>query len=266
MQQSMPNNPIALITGASSGIGAETALLLASKGMHVILAARRTDRLTQLSKTIEKASGKATVLQTDLTVEAERLNLFSKLSESNLLPDILVNNAGIAWYGYFNEMPWDIARDILNLNVVAPTHLMQLFLPSMHQKKYGRIINIGSIAGKLPEQGIAVYSASKSYLDSVTTSTYRDLRRSGVTVSILRAGPVKTEFFDAARSLKNGGSVPAERMAISADRVARKVWSLIAHPRRVAYIPFYLALSPLLEILFSPIIDQLGPLLLRRRR
>lgn len=125
----MPNNPIALITGASSGIGAETALLLASKGMHVILAARRTDRLTQLSKTIEKASGKATVLQTDLTVEAERLNLFSKLSESNLLPDILVNNAGIAWYGYFNEMPWDIARDILNLNVVAPTHLMQLFLP-----------------------------------------------------------------------------------------------------------------------------------------
>jgi short-subunit dehydrogenase len=143
---------------------------------------------------------------------------------------------------------------------------MQLFLPTMLQKKFGRIINVGSIAGKLPEQGIAVYSASKGYLDSITTSIYRDLRHSGVIVSILRAGPVKTEFFDAARNLKNGGSVPAERFAISADRVARKIWNLLIHPRRVAYVPFFLAVSPLLEILFSPVIDQVGPLLLRRRK
>ncbi len=266
MQPTLKNEPVALITGASSGIGAKTALLLASKGMHVILVARRADRLNQLSKIISEDSGMATVVKADLTIEAERIKLFNYLSENNLLPDILINNAGIAWYGYFNEMPWNIARDILNLNIVAPTHLMQLFLPSMIQNKYGRVINIGSIAGKLPEQGIAVYSGSKSFLDSMTTSVHRDLRRSGVSVSVLRAGPVKTEFFDAARSLEKGKSVPAEKLAISSDRVARKVWSLIIHPRRVAYVPFYMAVSPLLEILFSNLIDLLGPLLLRRNK
>ncbi len=145
-------------------------------------------------------------------------------------------------------------------------HLMRLFLPSMKKKQYGRIINVGSIAGKLPEQGIAIYSSYKSFLDSVTTSVHRELRRSGVCVSILRAGPVKTEFFDTARGLENGGSIPAEKLAISSTRVANKIWGLINRPRRVAYVPFYLSISPLLEILFSWIIDLLGPLLLRQRK
>lgn len=266
MHQSSSNQKIALITGASSGIGASTALLLAEKDIHVILAARRFDRLQELEKRISSHSGKVTIYQVDLSVEQERLKLHDWLEQQNLLPDILVNNAGLAWYGYFHEMPWKIARDIIELNITAPAHLMRLFLPSMIKKQYGRIINVGSIVGKLPEQGIAIYSSSKSYLDSVTTSVYRELRNTGVNVSVLRAGAVKTEFFDTARGLENGRSIPAEKLAISPNLAARKIWSLIKFPRRVAYVPFYLLVSPLLEILFSWVIDLLGPLLLYRRK
>jgi len=266
MQQSSSNLKVALITGASSGIGAAAALLLASKGIHVILTARRLDRLQELQNEISIHSGNATVYQVDLSVEQEREKLYHWLDQQNLLPDILINNAGLAWYGYFHEMPWQIARDIIELNITAPAHLMRLFLPSMINKHYGRIINIGSIAGKLPEQGIAIYSSSKSYLDSITTVVHRELRNTGVCVSVLRAGPVKTEFFDTARGLENGGSIPAEKLAIPSSRVANKIWTLVKRPRRVAYVPFYLVASPLLEILFSWIIDLLGPLLLRKQK
>lgn len=254
---------IALITGASSGIGAATALLLAGKGIHVILAARRLERLQQLEESITAAGGRSTVFQVDLSQESERLRLHETLTKQGLVPDILVNNAGFAWYGYFYQMPWSISRNIIDLNIVATTHLSLLFLPYMVNRKYGRIINIGSIAGKLPEQGIAVYSASKSYIDAFSTSIHRDLKHSGVDVTIIRAGPVKTEFFETARNLQNGGSVPAERFAIPASIVADAVWRAVRHPRRVSYVPIYMFLSPLLEVFFSRIIDQVGPLLLK---
>lgn len=266
MRATTYNNKIALVTGASSGIGASTSLLLARKGIHVVLTARRVERLEQLKTEINTINGSATVIQADLSSESDRNLLYESLLKLNLLPDILINNAGLAWYGYFHEMPWNVASDIVKLNIEASTHLTLLFLPHMLERKYGRIINIGSIAGKMPEQGIAVYSASKAYLDAFTTSIHRDLKGSGVSVSVLRAGPVKTEFFTTARSLQNGGSIPAERFAITVDRVSAAIWRLVQHPRRVIYVPFYLALSPLLELLFSAIIDQLGPLLLNQRK
>ena len=260
------NDKIALITGASSGIGEAAALYFARAGLHVILTARRIDRLRDIESRINLLGGKATTVMADLSIESERLRLFDTLLEKNLMPDILVNNAGLAWYGYTQEMPWAIAQDIINLNIEAVTHLSLLFLPSMIKKKFGRVINIGSIAGKLPEQGIAVYSASKAYLDAFTTSSHRDLKRTGVSVTVVRAGPVKTEFFDTARSLENGGSVPAERFAISAEIVAKAIWSAVKRPKRVIYVPFYLVFSPLLEFFFSHIIDQVGPLLLKSRK
>lgn len=265
----MKKNPLAnknaLITGASSGIGAVIARAFAANGAHVIIVARRLERLLDLENEITLNSGSVTVLNCDLSVESERLELFRTLEKKGLMPDILVNNAGLAWYGFFHTMPWEIATNILRLNIEAASHLARLFLPSMIKQRYGRIINIGSIAGKLPEQGIAVYSASKSYLDSFSTVLYRELRGTGVTSSVIRAGPVKTEFFDVARSQENGGSVPAEKFAVSSDLVALAALKLVLHPRRVKYVPFYTAFSPLLEVFFSGLIDLVGPLLLKRK-
>jgi len=255
----------ALITGASSGIGASTALLLAEKGIQVILTARRTDRLNQLTEKILASGGRAIPFPFDLTLESDRIALYAALLRQDLLPDILINNAGSAWYGYFHEMPWQVAQDILNLNISATTHLTTLFLPHMVSNGFGRIINVGSIAGKLPEQGIALYSASKAYLDAFSKVLHRELKGTGVIASVLRAGPVKTEFFDTAKNLEKGDTIPAEKLAIPVELVSRAIWHLLLHPKRVKYVPAFMRISPLLEYLFSGVIDQLGPLLLRNR-
>jgi uncharacterized protein len=255
-----------LITGASSGIGAKTAEFLASKGFTVLLVARRKEKLAALVETIQKRGGKAYFFEADLSIEQARIDLIDRLLKENHQPDILINNAGFGWYGHYETMNWQTGRDLIGINIEAVAHLTHLVLPGMLQRGYGHIINIGSVAGKLPEQGIALYSSSKAFLDSFTTSLYRELRGSPVTVSVARLGPIKTEFFDAARSLKNGGNVPAEKMAIPAEVVARGIYRLIAHPHKVVYIPWYLFVSPLLEIFFSGIIDLVGPLLLGKKK
>lgn len=259
-----PNN--ILITGASSGIGAVTAEYLAMKGYPVVLVARRKEKLVELVNRIVRSGGNADYVEADLTDESQRLALFATLQERNLLPDILINNAGFGWYGHFETMNWTTARDLIRVNIEAVAHLTHLFLPSMLARGRGHIINVGSVAGKLPEQGIALYSSSKAFLDAFTSCIYRELRGTCVTTSVVRLGPIKTEFFDAARKHENGGNVPAEKLAIPAARVAKGIYRLIIHPRKVVYIPWYLVMSPLLELLFSGIIDLLGPLLLGKKQ
>ncbi len=257
---------IVLITGASSGIGAKTAEFLASKGFTVLLVARRKEKLSALVETIRQQGGKAYFFEADLSIEQARIDLIERLRKEDLMPDILINNAGFGWYGHYETMTWQTGRDLIAINIEAVAHLSHLVLPGMLHRGFGHIINIGSVAGKLPEQGIALYSSSKAFLDAFTTSLYRELRGSPVTVSVARLGPIKTEFFDAARSHKNGGNVPAEKMAIPAEVVARGIHRLIRHPRKVVYIPWYLFISPLLETFFSGILDLVGPLLLGKKK
>lgn len=259
-------NKIALVTGASSGIGALTSEFLATQGLQVILVARREEKLREIASQITAAGGKAIFRVCDLTVDADRISLFNNLNLDGLLPDILVNNAGIGWYGYFHDMPWEVVRELLSLNIEATSHLTLLFIPHMRASGYGHIVNIGSVAGKLPEQGVAVYASSKSFLDSFTTSLYRELAGTNVHVSVLRAGPIKTEFFAAARKLENGGNVPAEKLATSAIAVSDAIWWLLRRPRKVVYVPAWMILSPLLEYLFEWAVDLVGPLLLKKKQ
>lgn len=259
------NNKVALITGASSGIGASTARVLSGHGITVVLVARRLEKLEKVAESIRLAGGKAYVFTADLSSETERARLIQTVIEQVGVPDILVNNAGIGWYGFFNQMPWGLAKEMIQLNIESVTHLTLLLLPMMLQKPKARIINIGSIIGKLPEQGVALYSASKVYIDNFTKSVYRELRGTQVSISVVRPGPVKTEFFDRSEEYENGGRIPAEKMAVSSDLVGKGVWSLIQRPRRYLYIPFYVALSVFLEPLFSWAIDLVGPILLKYR-
>jgi short-subunit dehydrogenase len=255
---------LALITGASGGIGESVSRALAQRGIRVILVARRTERLDMVASDISQSGGQAYVYQTDLTNPSERASLSEKILHDQGIPEILINNAGMGWYGFFSKMPWEVARDLIELNISSTTHLTSLFLPHMLTLTKARIINIGSIAGKLPEQGIALYSASKAYLDTFTKSLSRELRGTQTSISVLRAGPVKTDFFNRAFELPAGGRIPGEFFAVPPERVSQSVWRLIQFPSRYAYVPGYLSFSPLLEILFSWVIDLVGPILLRR--
>jgi short-subunit dehydrogenase len=252
---------VARITGASSGIGEATARQLAKAGMKVMLVARRMDRLLQLKTEIEAEGRQAEIAAADLSSENERERIFEQVG----VVDVLVNNAGFGWYGYFSDMPWKTARELLQVNITAMAHLTSLFLPGMLERRDGHIINVGSISGSIPSQGIAMYSASKSFMDAFTTSLYRETRGTNVQVSVVRAGPVQTEFGETALQKENGGHVPTEKIGVSAEHVAWRIRKLLLRPRRVIYVPRWLRIVPWLELSFGWLEDLLGPLLLKRR-
>lgn len=253
----------ALITGASSGIGAATAQKLANHGLRVALVARRQDRLEALVHVIQANGGQAVAFPADLASPGQIQGLHTQVEDACGTPDVLVNNAGLGWYGYYSDMSWETASSMLQVNVSAVMQLTHMFLPAMRRRGSGHIINIGSISGSMPNQGIAIYSASKAFLDAFTTSLYRELVGTKLWASVVRAGPVASEFYQAARELPNGRPVPAERFAVAPERVAQKVWRLVQRPRRFVYVPSILWLSPWLELLFGRLIDRLGPLLLK---
>lgn len=252
---------VAVVTGASSGIGAATALQLAKEGMEIILAARRRERLEALAEEIRLHNGKARVFPVDLTDEGERARLCEQIGAV----DVLVNNAGLGWYGEGARMSWETAREILQVNVEAVVQLTLGFLRKMRQRGWGHIINVGSISGSLPSQGIAVYGASKSFLDNFTTALYRELTGLPIRISVVRAGPVKTEFSAAALRHEGALHLPTERTGVSAEQVARRIVDLLRRPRRVIYVPSWLRIVPLVELSLGWLIDRLGPLLLKRQ-
>ena len=258
-------NKIAVVTGASSGIGAATARKLAGQGLHVILVARRRERLEQLATEIRLSGSKADIIPADLSNETERQRVYDQVEAEYGQADVLVNNAGLGWYGFGTDMPWTIASEILQVNIDAAVHFTLLFLQKMRSIGTGHIINIGSISGSLPSQGVAVYGATKSFLDNFTTALYRELSGTHLHVSVVRAGPVLTEFCDTAANLDGGLHLPTERFGVSAEEIANQVWNLLEHPRRVVYVPSWLALTPFVEHTFGWLIDRLGPLLLRRQ-
>jgi short-subunit dehydrogenase len=258
-------NKIAVITGASSGIGAATARKLASQGLHVILVARRRERLSHLADEIRNSGGKADIIPADLSAETERQRVYAQVEAEFGQTDVLVNNAGLGWYGYGTDMPWKTASEILQVNVGAAVHFTLLFLKKMRSLGSGHIINIGSISGSLPSQGVALYGATKSFLDNFTTALYRELTGTRLHVSVVRAGPVLTDFCDTAANLKGGRHLPTEHIGVTAETIANQVWKLLEHPRRIIYVPGWLAVTPFIESTFGWLIDRLGPLLLRRQ-
>jgi uncharacterized protein len=253
---------LAVITGASSGIGEAIARKLAAQGIRVVLVARRRERLEALAGQIRAEGGSASILPADLRRAADR----TRLCEQAGAADVLVNNAGLGWYGYGDEMSWKTALGMLQVNVEAVVQLSLSFLARMRQRNAGHIINIGSISGSLPSQGIALYGATKSFLDNFTTALHRELAGTHVHVSVVRAGPVRTEFGEVALSLENGLHMPTEKMGVTAEEVAGRIWNLIRRPRRLVYIPEYLRIVPWVELSFGWIIDRLGPLLLKKQK
>ncbi len=187
----------ALVTGASSGIGADLARVLARLGASVILVARRAEALERLAAEI--APGLAVVRSVDLADETARLALQPDLAGV----DILVNNAGFGVYGPFAETDWDGVRRMQEVDVVALMHLTHLALPGMLSRRRGRVLNVASIAGFQPTPLYAAYGAGKAQVVSFGMGLNHELRGSGVTCTTLCPGVTATEFFDVARQPMN---------------------------------------------------------------
>jgi short-subunit dehydrogenase len=189
----------ALVTGASSGLGADFGRQLAAQGCHVVLVARREDRLKQLAQEIEQRHGRQTrVVPMSLSTPDAPRDLHARLRAEGIAVDVLVNNAGFGLYGPFIEIPWEREREMLELDVVALVHLTKLFVRDMVERDFGYVLQVASIGAYQPSPSYASYSAAKSFVLSFGEALAYELSGTRVGVTVLSPGVTETEFLQVA--------------------------------------------------------------------
>ncbi len=203
MTQAITRGQTALVTGASSGLGAEFARQLAARGAHLVLVARRQDRLEELARELREAHGVSVrVVPLDLTAPTAAATLLETLGAAGVSVDVLVNNAGFGTYGPFADEDLDRIVAETQLNVTAVTALSRAFFPQLLAAGNGLLVNVSSTAAYQPIPHIAVYAATKAYVRSLTEALWYEARGTGLRVIALAPGPTHTEFFEAAGSDK----------------------------------------------------------------
>jgi short-subunit dehydrogenase len=192
-------NRRALVTGASTGIGADFARRLAQLGCNLILVARGESKMRELAAEITRAYPVAVdVFALDLAEPRAADRLYQQVTAAGLDVDVLVNNAGLGLYGDFADQPLDKIREMLQVNIFTLTDLTRLFVPQMRARRFGRIIEVGSIASFMPGPGYGAYSASKAYVLSLGESLNLELKGTGVSCTVVCPGMTQTNFFDVA--------------------------------------------------------------------
>lgn len=186
----------ALITGASSGIGRDMAIILSNMGYETILVARREDRLKELSKELKNPSK---IICLDVSSTESCFELYEKVKNEDI--DVLINNAGFGIFGKFADIDLDKELNMIDVNIKAVNILTKLFLKDFRDKNKGYILNVASSAAFLPGPLLSSYYATKAYVLRLTEAIYEELRRekSNVYVGALCPGPVDTEFNDVAK-------------------------------------------------------------------
>lgn len=199
MAATTPTRPIALITGASSGIGEALTHNFADYGHDLVLVARSADKLKALAAALEAEHGvKVLVLPADLSVPGAAETLTATLKRRRKVPDVLVNCAGVLEQKHFVKMKPAGHQAIIDLNISALTAMLAHLLPLMVARGSGRVLNVASIAAFQPIPGLATYAASKAYVLSLTESLSEELKGTGVTITALCPGITATHMLNAA--------------------------------------------------------------------
>ncbi len=230
---------IVIVTGASSGMGKETAILLAQSGAIPILVARRADRLREIQSIIESQGGKSMIFPMDITNTPEIDTFIQKILATYGKIDILINNAGFGIICSLEDTPLQDFHDILNTNLVAPFYLCKKVIPLMKEQGNGHIINISSVIGRRGMPHNSAYCATKFGLIGLTESLRVEALGSPIKVSLVNPGLTNTEF-------KTGVRNPAQLLikdnwvyGVPAQKVAKAILRCIRHPRREVYITWF---------------------------
>ena len=184
---------VAIITGASSGIGEATAIALASVGAKVVLAARRAERLNALAERIEASGGKALSIVTDVSSETQVNDLVRDVIAQLGRVDIVVNNAGIALLGTIDGANTSDWRRSFDLNVLGLLYVIHAALPHLKNQKSGHIVNISSVAGRTARAGVGVYNATKWGVNALSEALRQEVYKDNIRVTIIEPGLVDTE-------------------------------------------------------------------------
>jgi short-subunit dehydrogenase len=184
----------AVVTGASSGIGAQLARELSRRGHQVVLVARSADKLQHLADELSAGGTRADVIPADLSDRTARAGLLDQITALGLTPDILINNAGLSTLGPVSQADPAAEMNMIEVDVVAVAELCTRFLPGMVARARGAVLNVASTAAFQPLPGQAGYGAGKAFVLSYTQSLAGELRHSGVTATVLCPSPVDTGF------------------------------------------------------------------------
>ncbi|HEY6241600.1 MAG TPA: SDR family oxidoreductase [Burkholderiales bacterium] len=240
---------VALITGASEGIGHELAKCFAARGHRLVLVARSEEKLGRLARDISSAHGvRVDCIAQDLSLPEGAAKVREKVGELGLAIDFLVNNAGVGTYGLFAEA--DIERELrmMQLNMVSLTALTKLFLPGMLSRRQGGILNVASTAAFQPGPLMAVYYASKAYVLSFSEALANELEGTGVRASVLCPGPTLSRFQQSAgmesSKLFRRGVMSASEVAEIAYRDFMKGKTTIVPGWRNKILAFSVRLGP----------------------
>lgn len=224
----MPRAPltgeVAIVTGASSGIGAATTRELAQRGAAVVLAARRADLLEAQAEAVRAAGGEALAVRTDVADATQLAQLADRATAAFGRVDILVNNAGATWSRPLESSPPDELIRLLEVNLLGAMLLTRALLPGMLARRHGAIISVGSLSGRVAMEPL--YSASKYGLRGFSLALRRQLTGSGVSVSLVAPGKVRTAM-----------TAQVQARLPEAELVARTIAELVVHPRREVVIP-----------------------------
>jgi len=211
--------PTALITGASVGIGYELAKVFARSGYDLVLVARDQEKLKQVALECNGLGARSRIVPKDLSVPGAPQEIFDELAKDGVQVDVLVNNAGFGTHGPFAQIDCDADLRLLQVNIVALTHLTKLFLRDMLGRRHGKILNVASMAAFQPGPLMATYYASKAYVLHFSEAVAQEVAGYGIVVTALCPGPVKTEFFKRAgiegSRLFHGGAMDAAAVALA---------------------------------------------------
>jgi NAD(P)-dependent dehydrogenase (short-subunit alcohol dehydrogenase family) len=218
---------VAIVTGASTGIGHSIGALFAKEGAKVVLAARRREPLEALAQEIKSAGGAALAVATDVAIEEQVVNLFRRTVEAFGRVDILVNNAGTAVGKPTEELKLEEWRRVIDCNVTGAFLCAREALKLMKPQKSGRILNIGSVSAKVPRPNSAPYTTSKYALEGLTRSLAVDGRAHGIAASVLQPGNVETPIW------RGREDVVAREGAASAEDIARIALVMMTLPPEI---------------------------------
>ena len=247
----MTPNKVAIITGASSGIGAASARLLVADGFRVVLTARRLERLQDLRAEIESQGGQALAITTDVgQVDSINAMVAQVITEYGQV-DVLLNNAGFGRTKWLEDL--DPQRDIdlqIRVNLLGVIQTTRAVLPHMIERRRGHIINMGSQSSYIGTPTYTIYAASKFGLRGFSEALRREVGVFGIHVSVLYPGGVKTEFAQHMGAQRKTGIKTPDFLALSPEDVGRMVVRITQRPRRGVHMPGFFRLAIWLNYLF----------------
>ncbi len=189
-------NKLAIVTGASGGIGSALSSVLATHGFDLLLVDKRANQLAELEHelSVNFPNVEIDAIAKNLTDPGAVAEIEAYTDSRNKVPEILINNAGFGTIGMFTEIKWDLEEQMLRLHVITLTNLTKIYLRKMVAKGRGRIMNVASVAGFHPSPLMAVYNASKAYIISFSEAVANEVKDKGVTITVLCPGLTRTGF------------------------------------------------------------------------